>query len=230
MPRTLNGLRPVVALDIDGTLGAHHAHVVRFAEQYLGKSVGCYCVATALEHGLHGVGCEKDYAGGSFARYMGISKETYRQVKLAYRQGGLKRSMPAYPYARELSVTLRRAGVEVWICTTRPYLRLDNIDPDTRHWLRRHGIQYDGVVFGERKYRDLARIVGVEAVVAVLEDLPEMALHANEQGLFVLLRDQPYNRPPGFHGQDWRGLRVEDLEEAAAEIGGMLDNWKDKRK
>lgn len=209
--RATVGTKPVVAIDIDGTLGDFHGHFLRFAEQYLGRE----CGATV------------PYTGGSLARHMHTSKSMYRQVKLAYRQGGMKRSMPVYPYASELTVGLRKAGAEVWLCTTRPYLRLDNIDPDTRHWLRRNGIQYDGVIFGERKYRDLVGIVGLEAVVAVLEDLPEMVLHANDCGLPAYLRDQPYNRWPAF--ADWRGERLHDLEEASAMICDDIENWKKER-
>lgn len=210
MPRTLNGVKPVVALDIDGTLGDYHGHFLRFAAQYLGKPCGE----------------DREYLGDGLFRHMGVSKETYRAVKLAYRQGGMKRSMPTYPYASQLTKDVRKAGAEVWLCTTRPYLRLDNIDPDTRHWTRRNGIQYDGVIFGERKYRDLVNIVGVPAVVAVLEDLPEMVLHANGCGLHVYLRDQPYNRPPMFEGGTWHGERLHDLEEAAAMICNDIENWK----
>lgn len=215
MPRDGNGHKPVFALDIDGTLGDYHGHFRTFAEGYLGRSLPPI----------------DEWAGDvSFARHLRVSKPIYRQVKLAYRQGGMKRTMPVYPYAREMTVALRKAGAEVWICTTRPYLRLDNIDPDTRHWLRRHGIQYDGVLFGEKKYRDLVRIVGSGAVVAVVDDLPEMVDHASAQGVFAFLRDQPYNRPINGTSQVKSDcLRVHDLEEACAEMLGALDDWKKQR-
>jgi hypothetical protein len=131
--------------------------------------------------------------GVPFYKHLGMSKAQYRKCKLAYRQGGMKRSMPCYPGARDLTIHIRNAGVQVWICTTRPYLRLDNIDPDTRHWLKRNGIQYDGVLFGEHKYRDLVKILGHERIVAVVDDLPEMMDQALDLGLTACLRTQPYN-------------------------------------
>jgi hypothetical protein len=186
------GYKPVVALDVDGTLGDYHGHFLRFAETWIGKPMPS---ADEINPGL------------PLYRHMGVAKSTYRACKLAFRQGGLKRSMPVYDGARTLTVALRKAGAEVWICTTRPYLRLDNIDPDTRHWLRRNGIQYDAVLYGERKYRDLERIVGADRVVATLDDLPEMYWAAEKLRLKPYLRDQPYNRHESVH-------RITDLDEA----------------
>jgi hypothetical protein len=183
--------KPVVALDIDGTLGDYHGHFTRFAAGWTGRELPDPTLNTG---------------GVPLYKWLGMSKATYRQCKLAYRQGGMKRSMPCYEGTAELCRAIRKAGVEVWICTTRPYLRLDNIDPDTRHWLRRNRIQYDGVLFGERKYRELVSIVGAGRVIAVLDDLPEMLDAAESVGIpatRLYLRDQPYNRsyprPPDWN-------------------------------
>ena len=170
---------PVIALDIDGTSGDYHGHFTRFAEQWTGK-------AMPDPHA---------YTGGvPFHKHLGISRSTYNQIKLAYRQGGLKRSMPPYHRIGEFSREVRRRGVQVWICTTRPYLNLSNIDPDTRHWLtKRAGIQYDGLLYGTHKYRDLAKAVGIERVVLVYDDLPKMIGQAMDLGLPACIRTQPYN-------------------------------------
>lgn len=171
---------PVVALDIDGTLGDYHGHFLKFAEGWLGKELPSPVSNTD---------------GVPLYKLMGVSRTTYRQCKLAYRQGGMKRSMPVYSYARELTRVIRKNGCQVWICTTRPFLRLDNIDPDTRHWLEKRAcVQYDGVLFGEHKYRDLRKIVGADRVIMVVDDLPELLDQAASQGMYGVLRDQPYNR------------------------------------
>jgi len=128
--------------------------------------------------------------------------------------------MPVYPHAAELTKNLRRAGAEVWICTTRPYLRLDNIDPDTRHWLRRHGIQYDGVLFGENKYRELVKRVDRKRVVAVLDDLMAMVGQAQGLGLPAYLRDQPYNQYVS------NTYRIHDLKEAEVFFWNLIQQWK----
>lgn len=117
----LNNGKPIVAIDIDGTLADYHGYFLNFASQYLGRAMPS---PSQINPGMR------------LSEFMGIDHDTYRQVKLAYRQGGLKRSMPAFPGAKELCQSVIDAGAELWICTTRPYLRLDNIDPDTREWLR----------------------------------------------------------------------------------------------
>lgn len=172
-------LAPVIGLDIDGTSGDYHAHFIVFAEAWIGREL-----PSATE-----------YTGGvPFHRYLGISRATYNKVKLAYRQGGLKRSMPVYEGIGDFTRQVRRQGVQVWICTTRPYLRLDNIDPDTRHWVKdRAKMQYDAVLYGEHKYRDLAKAVGAERVLMVYDDLPRMIEQAMSVGLPACLRTQPYN-------------------------------------
>jgi hypothetical protein len=173
---------PVVGLDIDGTSGDYHGHFTKFIEQWTGRPMPD----------------PSQYTGGvPFHKHLGVSRSTYNDAKLAYRQGGMKRSMPAYPGIGDFTRAVRKAGCQVWICTTRPYLRLDNIDPDTRHWLRRNGLQHDAVLYGEHKWRDLARAVGVERVVCVYDDLPAMTGQAEGIGLTAWLRTQPYNTYSG---------------------------------
>ncbi len=175
---------PVVALDIDGTIGDYHTHFLRFAQDWVGMKMPSVLAINP---------------GKPLWEHMGIRPELYRECKLAFRQGGLKRSMPVYDWASELTQVIREEfGWEVWICTTRPYLRLDNIDPDTREWLRRNGIGYDAVLFDRvnekgSKYDELKRQAG-DRVVAVFDDLPEMVQEANALGFRTFLRDQPYNR------------------------------------
>lgn len=209
-----NGNGPIVALDIDGTIGDYHGHFLRFAEAWYGRPMPDPADA---QYGL------------SLHKFMRTSKATYRQCKLAYRQGGLKRSMPVYEGASELTKAIRKAGAEVWIATTRPYLRLDNIDPDTRHFLRRNGIQYDAVLYGEHKYRDLVRNAGANRVALVIDDLPEMIEQAIGRLLPSLLRDQPYNRdysPSDYLAQDmWRG-RAYTLEEAKIVALSQIQEWR----
>lgn len=202
---------PVVALDIDGTSGDYHGHFIRFAEGYLGRPL-----PSATQ-----------YTGGvPFHKYLGVSRETYNTMKLAYRQGGMKRSMPPYAGIGEFSRLVRKAGCQVWICTTRPYLRLDNIDPDSRHWLtKRAKIQYDAVLYGRHKYTDLKRAVGVERVVIVYDDLPAMIEQAMRLGMPACLRAQPYNYGwnPESSGRFWVADSVLDM---AVTFESALEDWK----
>lgn len=173
-------LKPVIALDIDGTMGDYHGHFLRFAQEWYGREMPDPYANTQ---------------GVPLWQYMKTSRRKYNECKLAFRQGGLKRSMPCYNAMSEMTQWMRGHGVEVWICTTRPFLRLDNIDPDTREWLRRNRIRYDYAIYGNDKYRQLAKLVGVERVIGVVDDLPDLLDQAHKVGLRnLMLRDQPYNR------------------------------------
>jgi hypothetical protein len=215
--------RPVVALDIDGTGGDYHAHFTRFAQEWTGRKMPD---PASINPGL------------PLHKHLGMSKAYYRQCKLAYRQGGLKRSMPVYPGFAEMTKEFRHAGAAVAICTTRPYLRLDNIDPDTRHWLRRNGIQYDWVLFGTHKYRDLAKQVGASHIIAVLDDLVELVGQARSLGIQAWLRDQPYNRYTdefprvmNFEGDPWRDVILNEIRKWYSHEGvGHRGNVGDRRR
>lgn len=203
-------LRPVVALDIDGTMGYYHEHFIRYASMFLQRPL------------------PQTWDGKEpFWRMFGVSKEKYREMKLGYRQGRMKRSMPVVSGARELTQVVRRAGAEVWVCTTRPYLRLDNIDPDTRWWLRYNGIQYDGFLYGENKYRDLVRLVGSERVISVLDDDPDQIRKSANLGLNSYMIDRPYNQNEDLNLL--KGWRVDSLAFARKEFVERCEEWKGTR-
>lgn len=206
-----------MALDIDGTLGDYHSNFLEFAWRY-------------FDRGPKTWNPETTNPGLPLWEHMGIDQRDYRYAKLAYRQGGWKRWMPVYPGAAELTRSIRSAGAEVWLCTTRPYLRLDNVDPDTREWLRRSAIEYDAVLFDPvdpefNKYDELAR-QAKDRVCAVVDDLPEMieAAYQAELCLFPamgpILRDQPYNR----HYENAR--RSGSCEEIQIRVLHDIERWK----
>jgi len=205
--RAMNGapgqvLRPVVAVDVDGTLGEYHEHFAEYAEMFLQKPV------------------LRNWEGSiPYWRCFSVSKTRYREMKLGYRQGRMKRSMPVRPGAAALSAAVRAAGAELWVCTTRPWQRLDNIDPDTQFWLQRSHVRYDGVLYGESKYRDLRQLVGINRVVAVLDDEPEQVRKAEQLGLTARIMDRPYNQGGDFY-------RSFDLEQAAAEMVALIKQWR----
>lgn len=200
---------PVVALDIDGTCGDHHGHFTRFAEAWTGKPMPPVDEFTG---GVH------------FSKHLGISRETYNTIKLAYRQGGLKRSMPVYEGIGDFTRYIRKNGVQVWICTTRPYLRLDNIDPDTRHWItRRARMQYDAILYGPHKYRDLTKAVGRERVLIVYDDLPKMIDQALDLGLRAAMRTQPYN---DYYQRSGNWGRVSSVDDMKALFDYELKVWR----
>lgn len=212
--------KPVVALDLDGTLGNYHLHFLTFAAGYFGREMP---KPTAIN------------PGRELWEHMEVTQEEYRQCKLAYRQGGMKRTMPMYEGSDHLTWGLQKEGVEVWICTTRPYLRLDNIDPDTREWLSRRDISFDAVIFGKDKYKELIRQVGLDRIVAVADDLPEMTKQAKDAGIQnVYLRDQPYNQPDsvpwGLVPVTHYDQRYHDNTELWSLIYEDLKNWNEEHR
>jgi hypothetical protein len=197
-------LKPVFCCDLDGTLGEYHEHFRQFAEAWLGRSLPDLALWKGDE---------------PFWSYLGIARQTYRRIKLSYRQGGLKRSMPAYEGAREFSRAVRKR-CQLWICTTRPFLQLGEVDGDTRHWLRRNHIGYDNLIWGDRKYQIAARLARQQGqhILGAMDDLPEPCWQAVKVGIpLVMMYDQRYNHRVVF-------ARVFRYAEALDAITEELEN------
>lgn len=206
-----NIIKPIVAVDIDGTLGDYHTHFIKFAEDYLGQQMG------VADMGYEGEGSFKEW----FRQVWDVDETTWNTIKLAYRQGAQKRSMSVYADAQWLVNNLRWDNVEVWLTTTRPYLRLDGVDPDTRFWLDRQGIEFDGLLYDEDKYNVLADRVEPERVVAVLDDLPEMYDTASQ----LFGKDVPILAKQSFNAAVVRPSEAENLGVALGMIQDRLENW-----
>lgn len=202
-------IRPVVAIDIDGTLADYHHSLANFAWAYFDRRP---------------MGAE--WRGdGEFEDYLGLTKAEYREAKMAYRQGGMKRIQPIMLDAQYLMQTLRQSGAEIWITTTRPWKRLDNIDPDTQHWLAKHDIPYEHLLYDDDKYGVLAERVGRERVAFVLEDLPDMYCRARDLfGLRAVMIAREHNR---WWRQEWgaRAVVSPSLHHAGITALRCLDTW-----
>lgn len=200
---------PVVAVDIDGTLGDYYEHFRKFAELYTQRKI-----TAQWQLGMR----------GEFSEALGLDKNLYRQIKLAYRQGGMKRSLPAFNGAGSAVRKLRSKGYAVWICTTRPWNRLDNVDPDTQFWIENVCGRVDGITYGEDKYSDLIDLVGDRRrIVGVVDDLPENVLRAKALGLNALLMAGPHNswwRVADSHTQS--GIPVTD---DIRNLPGFVEDW-----
>lgn len=217
-------MKPVIGIDIDGTLGDFHRHFLLCAEMFLQRPMPKPEFINPLLP-LH--------------KFMGIDKRKYREIKMAYRQGRWKRSMPIFDGARELTVRLRRAGADVAICTTRPFNQLGDVDIDTRWWLRHHGIQHDLLIWGPHKYRDLANAVGKENIFAIIDDELEQLGRCQKMDIPFYLRDQPYNQTFMWSSEELakrgisragRWLRVMDLEDVLPRMLKDLEHWRECRR
>lgn len=198
---------PVVAWDIDGTMANYHETFTEMACRYWN------------------IPQPPDTWDGSgeMEDYLCLTKEQYREAKLAYRQGGYKRSLPMYPYGARAVNDTRDMGAEVWVCTTRPWQRLDNIDPDTREWCRRHRIEFDGLLYGERKYHQLIESVHPDRIVGVIDDLVEYLDDAESLGLPTFQVVRPHNRSAEARWHT-RGT----LHEATDWVEENIKRWREK--
>jgi hypothetical protein len=185
-------IKPVVALDIDGTLADYHDHFLNFAVKWLGRGYKKPRGSQAYD----GTESHREW----FTRTMGVDKTTFRAIKLAFRQGGMKRTMPIYRESIDTVNAIRAAGAEVWLTTTRPWERFDRVDPDTRHWLDQHEIEFDGLIYDDAKMTALAERVDPERVVAVVDDLMEVLEEAGDlfPNAVTILRKTIHNR-----GVEW---------------------------
>jgi hypothetical protein len=208
-------IRPVVAIDIDGTLGEYHQHFLDFAMAYLG-----YQQETSQYRGA------ETYKRWFCDRY-GVPERTWHDIKLAYRQGAQKRTMPMFNWSHYLTVNVQ-VFAELWLTTTRPYLRLDSIDPDTRFWLDRHNIKYDYLLYDEDKYGELAGKVDRERVVAVIDDLPDNLNRADElfgEHIGILMR-RPHNSAQWSQFGPWN--TADDGQKALQLISRRVQEWDHK--
>jgi FMN phosphatase YigB (HAD superfamily) len=206
-------IKPVVAIDIDGTLADYHDHFLNFAVQWLGfpyqKPRGALAYDGSEPH--------REW----FTRTMGVDVTTFRTIKLAFRQGGLKRTMPVYRESTETINAVREMGAEIWLTTTRPWERFDRVDPDTRHWLNQHGIEFDGLIYDDNKMSALAERVEPDTVVAVVDDLIEVLEEAHQQfdNAVTILRKTIHNRGVSWPHEGYMG----DIQEW---IQGSINVWR----
>lgn len=200
-------IKPVVAVDIDGTLGDYHKHFAWFCSKYWGDRVARY-----------------PYDGsGEFEDSLDLSKEEYRQAKLAYRMGGMKRWLPLFADTKPFMDMVANLGAEVWVATTRPWHSVQNIDSDTQWWLQSHGFRVDGLLYGEDKYSLLIDTVGIDRVIGVVDDLPFQLGYAEALGLNAWQVDRSHNKATKWH-------RRGDLVSAACWLSDRLAEWQERNK
>lgn len=205
-------IKPVVAIDIDGTLADYHEHFINFAVNWLGNGKSKPKGSRAFD----GSEAHRDW----FVWAMGVDVTTFRAIKLAFRQGGMKRTMPIFRESAETIQAVKDMGAEVWLTTTRPWERFDRVDPDTRHWLAAHGIEFDGLIYDDAKMAALAERVDPLRVVAVVDDLPEELEEAHQlfDNAVTILRKTIHNRGVNWPHEGYMGDVRRWIEES-------IDNW-----
>lgn len=216
--RCSSPIRPIVSIDIDGTMGDYHRHFIKFALGYMGQNVH---MADSIISGYSGVQPMREW----FCEVFHTDHRTWYDIKLAYRQGAQKRNMPMNPWAPNL-INMIKDRAEIWLTTTRPYLRLDGVDPDTRFWLDHNNIHYDHLLYDENKYEELAKRVAVPRVVAVVDDLPEELERAEYWfgHMISILYRAPHNRY-AWEVFALKGQIAHDGQTIKMLIDRRLDDW-----
>jgi hypothetical protein len=213
-------LAPVVGVDIDGFMADYHSHFIWFCNNIYWPGRGLVA-SWSLAH-------------GEFEIALGLNKEEYRAAKLAYRLGGLKRCLPLFQNdwdknGKDAIISeiqyIRSLGVQVWVCTQRPWLALTTVDNDTQYWLDRWAGRIDGLIYGEDKYQDLLDIVGRERILGVGDDLPENIERATQLGLRTVMRENDHNRYwlKGCNPHQRTILRIKDLS-------SVVEGWMEENK
>lgn len=201
-------VRPVVACDIDGTWGDYYEHFQWFCRVYYYRDCG-------VTNGYDG--------SVEFEEYLGLTKAEYREAKLAYRQGGMKRWLPLYWDTLDFVNKVRSLDVEIWVATTRPWASVQNIDPDTQEWLRRNGITVDGLLYGDNKYHQLLEAVDPGRIVGVVDDLTLQVDLAGSLGLPVVQVARHHNTENSTKAHPRLALT-----EAAWWIAQQTESWYDR--
>lgn len=212
MKSQAKGPKPIISLDIDGVLGDYHGHLFWFAERYFGHSMPQP---------------ETIDVNDFLWKRMNVTEMQYRDMKTAYRQGGLKRFMPMTPGASVLTFALSHYGAEVWICSSRPHQ--SPIVSDTRHWLKRNLVNFDNIIFSPNKYQALAEQASDlgQEVIAVVDDEKTQALEAHTAGVGkVYLYDRLYNSGPLFEDDIPITHRVYDLTGLRQNILSDIIDWR----
>lgn len=193
-------IKPVVAFDVDGTLGNYHGQLIEFTKAYINHE-------PPPEYPAYDG--RMNFGDWMIEAFDLDGRKMYRDIKLAFRQGGSKRWMPPY-YGMIDVVRVAQSQLlcEVWLTTTRPYMRLDSVDPDTREWLRRHNVPFDHLMYDDNKYELLVEYVDPRRIVAIIDDLPAQLQEAGR-----VFSDASFNDPSILAGGPYNsGIEYDGTE------------------
>jgi deoxypyrimidine-specific 5' nucleotidase type C protein (NT5C) len=165
----------VAALDLDGVLAAYPEHWIGWLEENSlrmpERDVSKFSLVTGVEN---------------------IDRESYTQLKHAYRSSGKELDVPTLPGAAEFTRSLKHMGYQIVIVSARPVERYKRLYSDSIRWLRKHGVQYDAVLWDSNKEDRIIRDLPV--VNFVLDDDPQNVERLVKAGINAYLFDRPYNR------------------------------------
>jgi len=130
---------------------------------------------------------------GAYHNEKGSGLEREQAVSEWYESGGFL-DLEVVAGARETLAEARSNGCLIAIVTARPQWAHRRVYLDTVGWLRKHGIEYDILVFEKDKHDALIRHVLPARVIGFVEDRDKHAIELAAHNIPVLLMDYPWNR------------------------------------
>lgn len=128
-----------------------------------------------------------------------------------FHSSGRFRDLPVIEGARDGLQRLKEAGYTIVIITARPHWQFKRIYADTLHWLDKHQIPRDLLLFDRDKVEVIHRDLAPAWPVSFIEDHPRNALALASARVHVLLYDRVHNRevPDGEYitrVRDWNDI------------------------
>ena len=193
MVRNLQEESRIAAVDIDGVLADYPRSFVEYVNHELGTQ---YTVDSVVSYDVY--------------TSLGLSVEIGMYLKDRYRETGQKRFIPVLPGAREFLQRLQAEGYTIVLITARPYEQYSRIYADTLEWLARNDLEYDFLIFHEKKEEYLVNSIGNGAIRFFVDDVAGNANTVSMLGIPCYLLNRPYNSGVDIK----KGVyRIDSLEE-----------------
>jgi predicted urease superfamily metal-dependent hydrolase len=109
-----------------------------------------------------------------------------------YRGGGFI-DIPAIEGAAEAIKKIRAAGYTFIIITARPKWQYKRVHGDTIEWLKKHGIEYDDIIFNKDKAEAIYERILPARPLFFIEDRAKHCLELANIGVKVLYLTRSYN-------------------------------------
>lgn len=121
-----------------------------------------------------------------------IPYQLYKDLKYEYRESGVKATLKSRAGASELTKKLKELGYTIMILTARPFDEHKTLFKQTVDFLNLRKIQYDGIIFGEKKYVEV--LMRAPNLRFMIEDHRYNANTVAKWGYPVFLVDNQYNQ------------------------------------
>jgi len=165
----------IIGLDLDGCIADYPKSYYDFIYKQTGKRV------------------EDD---GTYNIYENVAKvfgeEKAKELKSLYRETGEKRFIEKLDGASEFAKVARKKGYKIIILSARPCKEHPRIFADTIEWLKKNDIEYDAIIFDNKKEE---RIINkFPNLKFMIDDEPVTAVRIAKKGYKVFLVDKKYNK------------------------------------